>query len=181
VSKAALEGGKCFLERAGEAWQVPVVDDAAVELEAQLFEEADPVVVLRCRKNRFHWRGDHDPLDDLEGGATRGSRAGLLPGPVPTGRRAPLRDRTPRPKGDRPAAPPTCHRCSPSSASRRGVRGRCIGRLIPRIGCRSPWLPASPTFALAAPSAVLAASLAAHGPSVRGDVRQPVTTNCRSP
>jgi hypothetical protein len=73
VSKAALEGGECFLERAGEAWQVPVVDDASVELAAQLSEESDPVVVPRCRYNRLRCRGD-DPLDDLDGGAARGRR-----------------------------------------------------------------------------------------------------------
>ena len=164
VSKAALEGSQCLLECGRQARQVPVVDDAAVKLTAQFSEEADPVVVLGCRYKRCRCRGDDDPLDDLDGGSARGRRAGLLPCSVPASRRAPLRDWATRPKGDRPAAPPACRRRGPSCSSRRRVRDRCVGSLLLRLGCRSSWLPASPTFALALQRAVLAASLAAHGP-----------------
>src|SRR5215218_10005726 len=82
VSKAALEGDQCLLECRGQARQVPVIDDAAVELTAQLSEEFDPVIVPRSRYNGSRYRGDDDPLDDLDdldGGATRGRRTGLLP------------------------------------------------------------------------------------------------------
>jgi hypothetical protein len=42
---AAPKGGECFVEGAGDAWHVPVIDETAVELATQFAEKAGPVIV----------------------------------------------------------------------------------------------------------------------------------------
>jgi hypothetical protein len=65
----APKGGECFVEGGGDAGHIPVVDETAVELAAQLAEEAGPVVVPGRPHNRLRCGSDDDPLDDLHGGA----------------------------------------------------------------------------------------------------------------
>jgi hypothetical protein len=106
TAAAALEGGERLVECAGDAWEVPAVDETTVKLAAQLAEETDPLIVPGSPRGRLRCWVDDDPLDDLHGGAARGGRAVLLPRTVPAGRRAPLRDRASGPEGDRPPHQP---------------------------------------------------------------------------
>jgi hypothetical protein len=114
TADAALEGGERLLECAAHAGQVPVVDETAVELAAQLAQDVDPVGMPGPRRDGLGRWGDDDPLDDLDRGATRGGRATLLPRPVPAGRRAPLGYRAAGARRDRATAPPACRRRLPS-------------------------------------------------------------------
>jgi hypothetical protein len=120
---AALEGGERLVECAGDAWQVPAVDETTVKLATQLAEQTDPLIVTGCPRGGLRCRGDDDPLDDLDSGKARGGRAGLLPRAVPAGRRTPLRNRAPGPESDRTTAPAACGRRGPSRtcARRRSV------------------------------------------------------------
>lgn len=66
---AALEGGERLVEGAGDAWQVPAVDETTVKLAAQLAEQTDPLIAPGSPRGRLRCRVDDDPLDDLHGGA----------------------------------------------------------------------------------------------------------------
>src|SRR5205823_293656 len=79
------------------------------------------------------------PLDYLHRGQTGGSSPGLLPGAVPAGSRAPLRDRPPASRCDRPTAPSAGPRRAPPFGTvhvpcgrlRAGLWGRPLGLLTP--------------------------------------------------
>ncbi|SFL71697.1 hypothetical protein SAMN04488085_11626 [Geodermatophilus ruber] len=90
--------------------QVAVVDPPVVQLAGELAEQTWPVAAGGHERNL-----DLDaPLDDLHRGQTGGSGPRLLPGAVPAGSRAPLRNRPPAPRGDRPTAPAAGRRCCPA-------------------------------------------------------------------
>jgi hypothetical protein len=90
-----------------EGGQVPVVDAPVIQLTGELAEQPRPVST-----GRLEGYTDLDPpLDHLHCRPAGVRRAALLPGPVPAGGRAPLRDRAAAARGDRSAAP---------SAGRRG-------------------------------------------------------------
>jgi hypothetical protein len=178
TADAALEGGERLLECAAHAGQVPVVDETAVELAAQLAQDVDPVGMPGPRRDGLGRWGDDDPLDDLDRGATRGGRATLLPRPVPAGRRAPLGYRAAGARRDRATAPPACRRRLPSPPCAWSALDRCGRRWWLLLDGRSLRLLATPAFALPLARAVLTAALAGHATSVRGDVQELVTTNC---
>jgi hypothetical protein len=112
-----------------------VIDAPVVELTGQFAEQPGPVAAGGHQRNL-----DLDaPLDDLDRGHARGRGPALLPGAVPTGRRAPLRNRPPVCRGDRPTAPSAGRRRGPPFGTvpvrcpraRAGLRGRPLGLLTP--------------------------------------------------
>src|SRR4051794_7669278 len=148
---------------------MPVVHRALLQLSGELPENIHPGQ-LPGPRNWCRWPGrdgDH-PFDDLDSAASGRCRAGLLPRPVPAGRRAPLRDRSPRPRGDRLVAPPARRGCGPPA---RTARAALCCRAVRR--CRLPrdrsllLLTATP-LAIALASPVVTAALATHAPERPG-------------
>jgi hypothetical protein len=131
-------------------------------LDGELAQQIHPGTLSRPRGRRRRRDGDH-PLDDLDGAASGGRGPSLLPGPVPAGGRAPLRNRSTRPRGDLPVAPTTRRgRCPPRRRPREVLCRRTVRRRLSRWG--SFPLLTMPTFALTLKCAVLAAPLTAHSP-----------------
>ncbi len=98
---AAAVRGKDGADGVREVQEVAVVDAAVVDLASERTEQRYPVVAPGRD-------GDRDldaSLDHLHGGPARGGGSGLLPGAVPAGGRAPLRDRAAAAWGDGAAAP----------------------------------------------------------------------------
>ena len=123
------------LECPRQGGQVAVVDPPVVKLADELAEQSGPVA-----PGRYEWDLDLDaPLDDLHRGQPRGRGSGLLPGAVPTGSRAPLRDRPSASRSDWSTAPPAGRRRGPPfgtvavrwSWGRASARGRPLGLLTP--------------------------------------------------
>src|SRR3954451_5738967 len=113
---APVDGAEDVVKRRGDREQVPVVHRALLELNGELPEDIEPAELPR-RRRRSGRNGEH-PFHDRDRGASGGGGAGLLPGAVPAGRRAPLRDRPARPRGDLPVAPAARGRgCSPSATT----------------------------------------------------------------
>lgn len=93
-----------------EGGQVPVVDTAVIQLTGELAEQPRPVSTGRLER----YTDLDPPLDHLHRRPAGFRRAALLPGPVPAGGRAPLRDRAAPARGDRSAAPSASRRGGPS-------------------------------------------------------------------
>ena len=103
------EGLEDAVERDREGEQIAAVNAAVVELVREVAEQPRPVLALGSRWYRYF----HSSLDELDGAPARSGRSGLLPCPLPAGRRTPLRQSTSRLDGDRPAAPPARRRGQP--------------------------------------------------------------------
>jgi hypothetical protein len=141
------------LQCPAEAGEVAVVDAAVIQLAGELTEQLRSVPAGRLE-------GDTDldpPLDHLHRGSAGGRSAGLFPGSVAAGGGTPLGDRSPALRGDRPTAPPTGPRRSPSLATghvgirrpRPGHAGRGWLRPLTLPGLLLPPLPL--TFTLSGP------------------------------
>jgi hypothetical protein len=159
-----------------------VINRAAVDVCGELLQQVHPCVLSRS-PGRLAGHGvnsDHS-FNDFDGAAARRGGPGLLPRPVPARCGAPLRNRPTRPRCDRPKAPPACRGCCPASCTARVDFPRLRVQQLALRSC-GPLLPL-PTTTLAVPlhRAVLTAGFPAHGSSVRGDVHEPVTTNCVRP
>jgi hypothetical protein len=144
-----------------ESGQVPVVDAAVGELCGELVEQPRPVPAGRLQR-----AAELDlPFDNLHRGPVGGGGAGLLPGSVAAGGRAPLRDRTSAAWGYRSGAPSACcRRPAPIAAFCWGagpVGTHIVGRRAPRL------LPPSLLLAFPPASPVLRRSARSHGPSVQ--------------
>lgn len=161
-----LRGSEDVLRGGGDGQQVPVIDRTVVQLLAEDAQQIDPNVLTGERGRLLHRNGDH-PLDGLDCGPAGSSGALLLPGPLTTGVRAPLRDGPACPRGDRAAAPPARGGSCPSGAAARGSRRRLRDGGALLSSCHSPLLLPTLPLALPAPRPVVGASLAAHGHTVR--------------
>jgi hypothetical protein len=145
------------VERDGQGQQVAVVDSAVVELASEVAEQPWPILAPgydRCGNV-------HPSLDDPDSSEAGGDRSGLFPGPLPAGRRTPLRESTRRLEGDRPTAPPARRRGQPLGLhfglDRRRrtcarVTGRGSARVRWRLGPRSAYQRLRPSRCIAAPA-----------------------------
>lgn len=104
---------------------MPVVDQTAVQLPRELAEDRAPLLVpRRGRGRRRRGRDFDDAFDDLDGAEPRCGCSSLLPGPLPTGCRAPLGHRATRLGLERAEAPPAL----------RGGRAAVLCRGVLRAG-----------------------------------------------
>src|SRR4051812_29395455 len=94
---APVEGLDDAVERDREGEQIAAVDAAVVELACEVAEQPRPVLAPGSHRHRYL----DSSLNDLNSGPAGGGRPGLLPGPLPAGRRTPLRKSTRRLDGDR--------------------------------------------------------------------------------
>ncbi len=141
------------LQCPGEAGEVAVVDATVVHLARELAEQRRPVP-----PGGFEGDADLDPsLYHLHGGPARARSSRLLPGSMPAGGRAPLGDRAPASRRDRPAAPATGRGGRPSlravrSGALRFGADRRRGSLGPLTPLLLPLPPSCTVFGAAAGS-----------------------------
>jgi hypothetical protein len=154
-------GSQYRLQCSVESGQVAVVDAAVGELCGELVEQPRPVPAGWLQRD-----AELDlPFDNLHRGPVGGGGAGLLPGSVAAGGRAPLRDRTSAAWSDRSGAPSArCRRGAPIAAFCWGagpIGTHIVGRGAPRL--------LLPSLLLAFPPAnpVLRRSARSHGLSVQ--------------
>ncbi len=152
----AVVGIEDGVQRDGQTEEVAVVDSPVVELLGQFRKRLGPV----SARERQPRRDLHSPLDYLDCRVAGGCGPRLLPGAVTARGRAPLRDRSPASRSDRPTAPPTGRRSSPSCAAVDVGAGR---RRASRLRRRASLLNRRPLDVLTSLPLALASSSSVRG------------------